>query len=188
MGLKVIGAGVGRTATFSLKFALEHLGLGPSYHMAELMAGARRNVPLWLDVVAGKPEWDRIFDGYASTTDYPACSYWRELADHFPEAKVVLTVRDADGWFDSVTETIFSDQMNDAHKGTPMDTMLQGTIFDAFGDKLRDRGFMTEWFERRNQEVIDSLPAERLLVFSPKEGWAPLCEFLRRALPPDQQP
>ena len=93
MALKVIGAGVGRTATFSVKFALEHLGLGPSYHMVEVFASARRSIPLWLDVVNGNPDWDTIFDGYQSTTDYPACSYWRELADYYPDAKVVLSVR-----------------------------------------------------------------------------------------------
>ncbi|HEX7236426.1 MAG TPA: sulfotransferase, partial [Gammaproteobacteria bacterium] len=110
MALKVIGAGLGRTATFSLKFALEHVGLGPCYHMSEVFAGARRNVPLWLDVVRGKPDWDAVFEGFASTTDYPACTYWRELAAFYPNAKVILTVRDADSWFDSVTETIFSPQ------------------------------------------------------------------------------
>lgn len=183
MPLKVIGAGLGRTATFSLKFGLEHLGFGPCYHMTEVFAGARRNIPLWLDVIAGKPDWDSVFDGYQSTTDYPAASYWRELADYYPDAKVVLSVRDADNWFDSVSETIFSDQMHDSLKGTPTEAMMQGVIFDAFGDKLRDRAFMTDWFGRRNQEVIDSLPAERLLVFSPKEGWAPLCEFLEVPVP-----
>ena len=101
MTLKVIGAGLGRTATFSLKFALEHLGFGPCYHMSEVFAGARRNIGLWLDVVAGRPDWDALFEGFQSTTDYPACSYWRELADHYPDAKVILTVRDPDSWFDS---------------------------------------------------------------------------------------
>ena len=118
MPLKVIGAGLGRTATFSLKFALEHLGLGPCYHMSEVLAAARRNVPLWLNVIKGRPDWDSIFDGYQSTSDYPACSYWRELADYYPNAKVVLTTRDADSWFDSVSETIFSDQMQGSLAGS----------------------------------------------------------------------
>src|SRR5512134_1982263 len=111
MALQVIGAGLGRTATLSLKFALEHLGFGPCYHMAEVFAGARRNIPLWLDVVQGKPSWNAVFEGYKSTTDYPACTYWRELAAFYPEAKVVLTTRDPDSWFESVSETIFSDKM-----------------------------------------------------------------------------
>ena len=186
--MRVIGAGLGRTATFSVKFALEHLGLGPCYHMTEVFAGARKNIPLWLDVVNGKPDWDVIFDGYQSTTDYPACSYWRELADYYPDAKVVLSVRDADGWFDSVSETIFSDQIQGSLAGSPAETMMQGVIFDAFGDRVKDRVFMTGWFERRNQEVIDALPAERLLIYSPVQGWEPLCSFVGVPVPDDPFP
>jgi hypothetical protein len=184
MPLTVIGAGLGRTATFSLKFALEHLGFGPCYHMSEVFAGGRRNVPLWLEVVAGRPDWDAVFDGYRSTTDYPACSYWRELADYYPAAKVILTVRDADSWFDSVSETIFSEAMMGPLAGSPVGAMMQGVIFDHFGGgDIRDRAFMTEWFQQRNQQVIDTVPPERLLVFSPKEGWEPLCRFLGVPVP-----
>lgn len=183
MALKVIGAGLGRTATFSLKFALEHLGFGPCYHMAEVFAGGRRNVPLWLDVVRGKPDWDAVFAGFQSTTDYPACTYWRELTSFYPDAKVILTVRDANSWFDSVSETIFSPQMQGSLAGSPVGAMMQGVIFDAFGGRVEDRAFMTDWFTRRNQTVIDSLPSDRLLVFSPKEGWGPLCAFLDVPVP-----
>ncbi|KRA83807.1 sulfotransferase family protein [Altererythrobacter sp. Root672] len=184
MALKVIGAGLGRTATFSLKFALEHLGFGPCYHMSEVFAGGRRNVPLWLDVIEGRPDWDAVFDGFESTTDYPACTYWRELAEHYPEAKVVLSVRDADSWFDSVTETIFSQGMQASLAGSPLETMMQGVVFDRFkGGDILDREFMTDWFVRRNQAVCDALPPERLLVFSPKEGWEPLCTFLDVPVP-----
>ena len=183
MALKVIGAGLGRTATFSLKFALEHLGFGPCYHMAEVFAGVRRNVPLWLEVVRGKRDWDAVFAGFQATTDYPACTYWRELAAYYPDAKVILTVRDADTWFDSVSETIFSPTMQGSLAGSPVGAMMQGVIFDAFGDRVTDRAFMTDWFARRNQTVIDSVPSDRLLVFSPKEGWAPLCAFLGVPVP-----
>jgi len=188
MALKVIGAGLGRTATFSLKFALEHLGLGPCYHMSEVFAGGRRNVPLWLEVVAGRPDWDTVFDGFASTTDYPACNYWRELAEHYPDAKVILTVRDPDSWFESVRETIFSDGMQGSLRGSPAGAMMQGLIFDVFGDRIGDRAFMTDWFARRNHQVVDALPPERLLVFSPKEGWEPLCAFLSVPVPPEPFP
>jgi hypothetical protein len=183
MALAVIGAGLGRTATFSLKFALEHLGVGPCYHMSEVFAGARRNVPLWLQAVQGKPSWDEIFDGFKSTTDYPACTYWRELAGYYPDAKVILTVRDPDSWFESVSETIFSEQMQGRLAGTPVGAMMKGVVFDAFDGRVQDRAFMTDWFERRNQQVIDSLSRERLLVFSPKEGWKPLCAFLGVPVP-----
>jgi hypothetical protein len=183
MALKIIGAGLGRTATFSLKFALEHLGFGPCYHMTEVLAAGRRNVPLWLAAVEGRPDWEAIFDGFGSTTDYPACTYWRELAAYYPSAKVVLTVRDPDSWFDSVSETIFSGQMRDSLAGTPVEAMMNGAIFAAFEGRVKDRAFMTDWFSRRNQQVIDALPPERLLVFSPKEGWNPLCDFLGVPVP-----
>jgi hypothetical protein len=188
MALAVIGAGLGRTATFSLKFALEHLGFGPCYHMSEVFAGARRNVPLWLDAIDGRPDWDEIFEGFHSTTDYPACTFWRELAAHYPRAKVILTVRDPDSWFDSVSETIFSEAMQGSLAGSPTGAMMQGVIFDAFGDRVRDRDFMTEWFVRRNREVIDALPPERLLVFAPKDGWEPLCAFLNVPVPREPFP
>jgi hypothetical protein len=140
-------------------------------------------VPLWVDVVQGKRNWDAVFAGFNSTTDYPACTYWRELADYYPAAKVVLTVRDPDSWFDSVSETIFSQKMQGSLAGTPAGTMMSGVIFQAFGDRVNDRAFMTDWFLRRNQQVIDALPADRLLVFSPKQGWEPLCAFLAVPVP-----
>jgi hypothetical protein len=183
MALKVIGAGLGRTATFSLKFALEHLGFAPCYHMAEVFAGARRNVPLWVGIVRGKRNWDEVFAGFQATTDYPACTYWRELAACYPDARVVLSVRDPDSWFDSVSETIFSAKMQGSLAGTPAGEMMQGVIFEAFGDRVNDRAFMTDWFVRRNQQVIDALPPDRLLVFSPKQGWDPLCSFLGVPVP-----
>jgi hypothetical protein len=133
--------------------------------------------------VRGKPDWNAVFDGYQSTTDYPACTYWRELADFYPQAKVILTVRDPDSWFDSVSETIFSEQMQGSLAGTPVGAMMNGCIFDAFAGRVQDRAFMTDWFARRNRQVVDALPPERLLVFSPKDGWKPLCEFLGVPVP-----
>ncbi|MXO51218.1 hypothetical protein GRI42_07860 [Erythrobacter gaetbuli] len=189
MALKVIGAGVGRTATFTMKFALEHIGFGPCFHMAELFADARRQVPLWLDAISGRPDWDEIFKGFQSTVDYPSASYWRELADHYPDTKVILTVRDADSWFESVSETIFSDEMQAHLVGTPTGDMMKGTIFDHFhGGDIRDRAFMTKWFEDRNEHINASLPPDRLLVFHPKEGWEPLCRFLDVPVPPEPFP
>ncbi|ALE17045.1 hypothetical protein AMC99_01755 [Altererythrobacter epoxidivorans] len=189
MTLEVIGAGPGRTATFTMKFALEHLGFGPCHHMAEVLADARRQVPLWLGVINGKPDWDEVFDGFRSCVDYPSASYWRELADYYPQAKVILTVRDADGWFESVSETIFSDQMQAGLVGSPTGDMMKGAIFDHFdGGDIRDRGFMTDWYNRRNQTVIDTIAPERLLVFHPKEGWEPLCKFLGVPVPPEKFP
>jgi hypothetical protein len=183
MALEVIGAGFSRTATFSLKFALEHLGFGPCHHFAEIFAGGPRKVSQWLDVIAGRPDWDAAFSGFRATVDTPACNYWRELAGYYPAAKVVLTVRSPDSWFESASETIFSSRLQGSLIGTPMGTLMAGAILDVSGGPITDRAFMTEWFRRRNQEIIDTLPPERLLVFSPADGWGPLCAFLDVPVP-----
>ncbi|MEE4289604.1 MAG: sulfotransferase family protein [Erythrobacter sp.] len=189
MALEVIAAGLGRNATFSMKFALEKLGFGPCHHMVEVLADGSRQVPLWIEAANGNPDWDAIFAGFRATSDYPSASYWRELAAHYPAAKVVLTTRDPDSWFESVSETIFSEGMQAGLVGTPPGEMMHGTIFSHFGDgDIRDRAFMTAWYERRNQEVIDTIPPERLLVFHPKQGWEPLCEFLGVEVPPVKFP
>lgn len=183
MALEVIGAGPGRTATFTMKFALEHLGYAPCYHMVEVFASIRRSLPLWQDVADGKPDWESIFDGYRSTTDFPASVYWRELAEYFPNAKVVLTVRDADSWFESVNETIMSPRMLASLEGSPLMKMFEGTYLKPYGDKVHDRAFMTEWYEAHNKAVIETIAPDRLLVFHPKEGWEPLCQFLGVPVP-----
>jgi hypothetical protein len=188
MALQVIGAGLGRTGTLSLKLALEHLGFGPCYHMVEVLAGVRRNVPLWTEAAAGNPDWEAIFAGYRATTDYPACSFWRELADYYPRAKVILTTRDPDAWFDSVSETIFSDPHRARFEKGPVGAFMEATVYRDFGDRIHDRAFMTEWFERRNREVMETVPAERLLVYSVKEGWDPLCAFLDVRVPTEPFP
>jgi Sulfotransferase domain len=188
MALKVIGAGLGRTGTLSLKLAFEHLGFGPCYHMTEAMAGMRRNVPLWLQVISGRPDWPAVFDGFASTTDYPACTYWRELADFYTDAKIVLSVRDPDSWFDSVSRTIFDPEILSAFDAGPMKAFMQGTVTGVFGDQIRDRAFMTDWYRHREASVIAAVPPGRLLVHRSRDGWGPLCTFLGVAEPAEPYP
>ncbi|MXO61374.1 hypothetical protein GRI89_17670 [Altererythrobacter salegens] len=183
MALEVIGAGLGRTATFSLKFALEHLGFGPCHHMSEVFADARNQVPLWIAAGKGNPDWDTILANFRSTSDYPACSHWRALSEYYPEAKVVLTTRSADSWFESVSETIFAPRMQASLKGSPGEELMMLNVMGVFGDRITDRAFMTDWYEKRNEEIIAALPAERLLVFHPKEGWEPLATFLGVEVP-----
>lgn len=188
MALEVIGAGPGRTATFSLKFALEHLGFGPCYHMLEVFRHATRNIPLWQDVADGRPDWDTIFEGYRSTTDNPACVYWRELAAYYPEAKVVLTVRDADAWVESCSETINSPRLLASLEGSALMRMFKGNYLGQFGDHIDDPEWMASWYRSYNQEVIDTIAPERLLVFHPKDGWEPLCAFLGVPVPAEPFP
>ena len=177
MSLSVIGAGLGRTGTASTKLALEALGLGNCYHMGEVMK--RPDHPaLWVQAAAGQRPWDQIFADYRAAVDYPACCFWRELADEYPDAKVLLNVRDANRWFDSTQATIMSPPMLAWLKASPFAEMFEATVWADFGDRIHDRQFMVAYFEQRNEEIRTTLPSNRLLVFDVKQGWKPLCEFL----------
>jgi hypothetical protein len=180
VALKVIGAGLGRTGTVSLKLALERLGFGRSYHMLEVI-GTPGHTELWQQVADGRPDWDAIFAGYGATTDYPACACWRELADFYPDAKIVLSVRDPDKWFDSTQATIFTPET----KATLDSARFAGVAKLMYGihPDLYDRASMVAAFQRHSQAVIDGIAKERLLVYDVAQGWAPLCEFLGVPVP-----
>ena len=182
MTLKVIGAGLGRTGTASLKVALEQLLGGRCYHMSECF-GNSANPPLWLEAARGRPDWDAVFKDYVATVDYPACGFWRELADHYPEAKVVLSVRDPDKWFESTRETILSDDIRVLTDMIPDKAFFDETVYKDYQGHFGDRAFMTGYFRRHNAAVIAAIPKERLLVYEAGQGWEPLCAFLGVPVP-----
>jgi hypothetical protein len=182
MPLQVIGAGLGRTGTMSLKIALEQLGFRGCYHMSEVIANPAYTGG-WIEAADGRPDWERVFAGYAATVDYPACTFWRELAAAYPAAKVVLSVRDPDHWFESTQATIFSAAMSSRLAASPAREFFEKTVWRDFGERIGDREFMTAAFERHNAEVQRSIPSDRLLVYEVAQGWEPLCEFLEAPVP-----
>lgn len=187
MALKIIGAGMGRTGTASLKVALETLGLGRCYHMSEVL----KNPPCtadWIEAAGGNPDWDKIFSGYTATVDNPGCNFWKELADHYPDAKVILTVRDSGKWFDSTNETIHSVEFAGFIKNSPFGEMVQKTIWNVMENRMQDRDYMIDFFEKRTSEIIDTIAADRLLVYRVSEGWGPLCAFLDVPVPDSEFP
>ena len=106
MALSVIGAGFGRTGTESIKLALEQLGVGPCHHMKEVVVSPEQ-IEMWTDIAYGAdPDWERAFAGFHSAIDWPSAFYWRELSEVYPEARVILTLRDADSWYKSFSNTI----------------------------------------------------------------------------------
>src|SRR6185369_15707827 len=177
MALKVIGAGLGRTGTLSLKLALEQLGFGPCYHMVEVMLHLE-STGLWIQAADGNPDWEAIFKAYASTVDYPACAFWRQLSDFYSDAKVLLSVRDPEEWFESTQATIFSPDSIKRMRASPMRPFIEKTAWQAFGDRIHDRDFMINAFKHHNAEVERAIPKDRLLVYEVKQGWESLCQFL----------
>jgi hypothetical protein len=182
MGLEVIGAGYPRTGTLSLKLALEQLGLGPCHHMREVLMNPA-SASLWVQAADGRPDWDTIFKDYRSCTDVPGCTFWRELTDYYPDAKILLSVRDPEEWFGSTQATVFSSAWRQRSAMTPLKDFLEKAVYADFGERIYDRDFMFKQFKRHNDEVIGSVPRERLLVFDVRESWGPLCEFLGVPVP-----
>ncbi|HEU4616409.1 MAG TPA: sulfotransferase [Gammaproteobacteria bacterium] len=182
MPLELIGAGLGRTGTLSLKLALEQLGFGPCYHMVEVFSRPTRTRD-WIQAADGELEWETVFEGYVATVDYPGCVFWRELSERYPKAKVLLTVRDPDSWFESTQSTIFSPRNVERLAHSPLREFFDKTVKRDYGDRLHDRAFMTEEFARHNAEVQRSIASERLLVYEVSQGWEPLCAFLGVPVP-----
>lgn len=188
MALQVIGAGFGRTGTLSLKLALEHLGFGPCYHMFEVLAQPSHD-PVWHAATRGeRVDWDALFEGYASAVDWPVAAFWRELSDHYPHARLVLSVRDPQRWHQSVLGTIYAamsstpdpdDEQACAHRAMTRELILERT----FGGRMHDPEHAIEVFERHNQVVQESFSDERLLVHETGNGWEPLCAFLDCPIP-----
>lgn len=183
MALEVIGAGFGRTGTASLKVALEQLGYDKCYHMAEVLENPPATIPHWLDAVSGKPDWETLFNGYKAGVDWPVCSFWKELSAFYPEAKFVLSVRDAEDWFNSVHSTIMSPDFRAFLANNPFGALNKAVVWDYLGVDLDDKDAMVARFNAHVAEVKAGLPADRLLVFNVKQGWGPLCDFLGKRLP-----
>jgi hypothetical protein len=189
MTLSVIGAGFGRTGTHSLKLALEALGLNPCHHMYEVRDNPRQ-LGFWQAAVSGqKVDWDEVFRGYMAQVDWPGSRFWKELSSHFPEAKVILTVRDADAWFDSLQATVLpSITIGRAHDPDPhtrgVAEMVYQTVHEQlFGGRMSDRDHVLAVYREHISEVQSTLPSDRLLTFDVKDGWEPLCAFLDLPVP-----
>ena len=193
MSLSIVGAGFGRTGTLSLKSALETLGVGPCYHMIEVHNNAS-HADVWTAASnAEKTDWDSVFENYGSIVDWPGCFFWKELADYYPDAKVLLSVRDPEKWYLSVTNTIYqllSQPLPDKDApGYSQRYMTQQIILDkTFDNRFEDKDYAISVYQKHIETVQHSIPADRLLTFNVADGWSPLCEFLNVAIPDSDFP
>jgi len=193
MTLRVVGVGLGRTGTNSLKLALERLLGGPCHHMIEVIKNPEQQMPLWKAAVAGAPDWPAIFAGYVATVDWPATAFWRPLIDVYPDALVLLSKREsADAWWKSARSTIFS-VFNDGAEAPPPD-MMEGWIetvhafFQANGIDPADEATAKAAYARHLEDVRATVPPARLLEWTTGDGWAPLCKALGVAVPDEPFP
>jgi hypothetical protein len=203
MSIRIIGAGLPRTGTLTQKLALERLGFAPCYHWVNVIADLDQ-VDVWNRALDGEGPWEEVFAGFQSTVDWPGGYFYRELADAYPDAKVLLSVRDPERWEPSFRETIV-----DMRYGESMMRLLasaraeidprwrrylelvdrmfygpQGTFAEGWQEPQQ----LIDQMVRHTEHVKATIPADRLLVWEVGEGWGPLCEFLGVEVPDEPLP
>lgn len=191
MTLRVIGTGFGRTATYSLRAALEKLGFNPCYHMETVLTDMENRVPQWNAALSGNPDWASIYDGHMAAVDWPTAAFWRGLLAEFPDAKFIHSTRSAESWYDSFSQTILAVLSNPDKWPEPQHewlTMVEKLVCQKQfgGDTGRENLIAT--FKAHEAAVTSTIPAERLLVFQASDGWEPLCAFLDRPVPSEPYP
>ena len=189
--MQLIGTGVGRTGTYSLKLAINQLGLGPCHHMEEVLHNMPLQVPLWSAALNGAADWQSIYDGYPSAVDWPTAGFFRELYAAYPSAKFVLTLRSPESWADSFGGTIY--QLLTGRDQAPPEMrdwleMSAGVIAKTGFPAGLDRNGLIAAFVAHNDAVRAAIPPGQLLEFEVKQGWGPLCEFLEVPAPDEPFP
>lgn len=189
--MKVIGVGLGRTGTHSLKTAINQLGIGPCHHMDQVLQNLPAQVPLWSAATDGTADWSAIYDGYNSAVDWPTAGFFGELLGAYPSAKFVLTERSPETWADSFKETIYT-LLAEKEKAPPeihpwLDMANNVVAKSGFAPGL-EREDLIKGFIAHNEMVKKTIPAKQLLVFAVKDGWEPLCTFLGEPVPDEPFP
>jgi hypothetical protein len=188
MALKVVGAGLGRTGTHSLKVALEQLLGQPCYHMVEVFAHPD-HVALWHQAALGNmPNWDELFAGYGAAVDWPAAASWDAQAEAYPEALILLSTRDSEAWWKSCDDTIFQVFRSADEKMPPEWTAMVKEMFRQFAGGPLDKANAVAAYERHNEHVRATAPPDRLLDWHPGDGWEPICHALGVAVPDEPFP
>jgi hypothetical protein len=188
MALRVVGAGLGRTGTNSLKLALEQLLGAPCYHMFELIAHPGQ-VPMWERALRGEQlDWDSLFEGYAASVDWPGCAFWRELARAYPGAPVLLSTREsAQTWWASMEQTIVpalqGPMLSDQPELMRGQEMVLEMFRTRFTPEFADRDAAIAAYEGHCDEVRREIPAARLTEWQPRDGWEPICAMLGLPVP-----
>jgi hypothetical protein len=193
MSIEVIGAGFGRTGTRSLKDALEMLGYDACYHMVEVFEHPE-HLPVWERATRGeRVDWSHVYEGYRAAVDWPCCAFWKDYYHLYPAAKVILSVRDADRWYDSVMKTIYPRSIgfldSDEERLRSIGAWIKELVWEGtFDGKVEDREHAKAVYKAHNAQVQRLCDPSRLLVFEASQGWEPLCAFLSKPAPDEPYP
>ena len=200
--MKVVGVGFGRTGTLSLKAALDQLGVGPCFHMLDLINGPdrARDLPYWIRIADGeKVDWGEVFAPWQSTVDWPACTLWQELVDAFPAATVLLNVRDFDDFYRSCENTLLAVKRAALAGELPPDAgrmaspelwrVIEKLVWQGdFRGRFEDRDWVRAMYHDRIAAIKAYVPPERLVVWNLGDGWEPIADALGVPVPDDPFP
>lgn len=184
--MQVVGAGVGRTGTHSLKLALEQLLGGTCHHMVEVFPRPEQMAGFTAAINGEPVDWPVLLADFTAIVDFPGALFWRELAAAFPEAKVLLSTRDAEDWYRSASNTIFATPDSDALLPW-MHSLFRG-MAERFSAEVGDRAAMIAAYKRHNAEVRAEVAADRLIDWTPADGWGPICAGLDLPVPDEAFP
>lgn len=205
MSIKIIGAGFPRTGTTSLKRSLEMLGYTKTYHMKELLVHPDK-LHHWLELEENRTtDWDTLYDGYQATVDFPGYPYYKEHMERYPDAKVILTVRPFEKWYESAYNTVWQAGPQNLQqklammwrmatssrirKVIPCIKMVKRVFWEKqFEGRFLDKEFAKSVWDRHIEEVKNYVPEDKLLVYDVRDGWAPLCSFLGMPEPTEPLP
>jgi hypothetical protein len=189
MTIQVVGAGLGRTGTTSLKAALERLLGGPCHHMTEV-GGDAAQIAAWTAAGRGElPDWDEVLDGFVAVVDWPGAAFWPEIAAANPDAPVLLSTRsDSETWWRSASSTIFTTMQGERPDPDPFMDMWQAITDERFTPRWDEREAAIAAYERHNAAVREAVPPRRLVEHQPGDGWEPLCDMLGVPVPDEPYP
>ena len=188
MALQIVGAGVGRTGTHSLKIALEQLLGGTCHHMIEMFERPDQ-VEAFTAAIDGEPtDWSVVMADFTAMVDFPGSLFWREIAAAFPDAPVLLSTRDAEGWYRSASKTIFLSFDRTPPELRPWMEAIRRGLRDRFSDDFENKDAMIAAYDAHNAAVRAEIPAARLIDWTPSDGWSPICAALNVPVPSEPFP
>lgn len=188
MALQIVGAGVGRTGTHSLKVALEQLLGGTCHHMVECFGRPDQIAGFTAAFDGESVDWSELLADFTAMVDFPGSLFWREIAAANPDAPILLSTRDADGWYKSATNTIFMSFEHAPGELQPWMLAVRKGLHDRFSDDFENKDAMIAAYDRHNAEVRAEVPADRLIDWTPSDGWDPICAALNLPVPDEPFP
>ena len=205
MSIKIIGAGFPRTGTLTLKNALETLGFEKTYHYKDLIANPKK-LKYWQELENyGNTDFDKLFDGFEASVDFPGYPYYKVLLNKYPDAKVILTKRNFENWYESTQKTIWQSAhkpivekikillkriYNKRYRNIYRCVLFMRKIYlsNQFGNSFTSKTSAEKVFYKHIDDVIKYVPKEKLLVYEVADGWGPLCKFLGLEIPNEDFP